>query len=81
MTVDIKTVDIKVVRVSIPRWSSVGYGWGTNEETGENVVFLGDHRPMRALGEALSSGEPISVSIEAAQILGRDVALVDGGAA
>jgi hypothetical protein len=62
-------VDIKVTQVRVPRWSSVGYGWGTNELNGEDVVFLGDHRPMRALGEAVSSGEPISVSIGAAQIL------------
>lgn len=62
-------MNLKVVRVSIPRWSTIGYGWGYGED-GRLYVFVGDHRPMRALGEALGDGGSIDVNVEPGQVLG-----------
>lgn len=46
---------VTVRRVSIRPWSTVGFGWGTTED-GRTVRFLGDHRPMRHIGEAVEAG-------------------------
>lgn len=45
---------VRVLRVNIPAMSTMGYGWGEGED-GKGVTFAGDHRPMRALGEALQA--------------------------
>jgi hypothetical protein len=61
---------VRVFRVSIPAMSTIGYGFGTEIETGEEIRFGGDHRPFRDLGEALhSASEPVQAEIEPWQIL------------
>ncbi len=45
---------LAVFRVNIPAMSTVGYGVGWDEE-GEVVQFVGDHHPMRHLGEAVAA--------------------------
>ena len=37
--------------------STVGFGYGFDAASGDEVRFVGDHRAMRGLGEALHSGE------------------------
>ena len=50
---------VQVFRVSIPALSTVGYGYGIDVQTGEEIRFCGDHRPLRNLGETLrSASEP-----------------------
>ena len=46
---------VSVLEVSIPVGSSIGYGQGVDIETGEVVTFVGDHRPMRDLGEEVAT--------------------------
>jgi hypothetical protein len=61
---------ISVTRISIPAMSTIGYGWG-KDETGRVVRFVGDHRPMRDIGEAMqhmTSDEPITVDLEDWQV-------------
>jgi hypothetical protein len=61
---------VRVFRVSIPALSTIGYGCGTNVETGADVCFCGDHRPLRNFGEALRlASEPLEIEIEPWQIL------------
>lgn len=45
---------VTVTKVQIPAWSTLGFGWGTNEQ-GKTVQFAGDHRPLRDIGEAIRS--------------------------
>jgi hypothetical protein len=62
---------VTVRRISIPAMSTIGYGWGTDED-GNEVRFAGDHRPMRDIGEAMqhtTSAEPVVVELEDWQIL------------
>ncbi len=47
---------VTVYRVSIPAMSTIGYGFGVSEG-GQRVSFVGDHRPMRDLGEAVAAAE------------------------
>ncbi len=44
---------IAVFRVNIPAMSTVGYGVGKGEG-GKTYQFVGDHRRMRDLGEAVA---------------------------
>ncbi len=61
---------LTVYRVTIPAWSTIGFGYGTNE-AGEQGMFVGDHRPLRSLGEALSrTEEPLAVEMERELSLG-----------
>ena len=61
---------VRVLRVSIPAMSTIGYGQGIMIETGEEIRFCGDHRPLRDLGEALrSASEPPVAEVEHWQIL------------
>lgn len=61
---------VRVFRVSIPAVSTIGYGQGIDIETGDEIRFCGDHRPLRDLGEALrSASEPPEVEVEPWQIL------------
>lgn len=66
---------IRVHRVNIPAMSSIGYGEGKDDETGETVNFIGDHRPMRELGErirvATSEEELPLVEPEDWQVVGK----------
>ncbi len=62
---------VTVYRVSIPAWSSIGYGYGLTLG-GKFIAFTGDHRPLRHVGEAVaranSSEELPTVMLEAWQI-------------
>jgi len=61
---------VRVVRVSVLAMSTIGYGQGTAIETGQEIRFCGDHRPLRDLGEALrSASEPPVAEVEPWQIL------------
>jgi hypothetical protein len=44
---------LTVYRVIIPAWSTIGYGTG-RDENGTAYRFVGDHRPMRHLGEIVA---------------------------
>ena len=60
---------VTVDRVSIPAWSTIGYGYGYDTD-GNEVSFVGDHRPLRHLGEALAEAdEPIEVELEDWQVI------------
>ncbi len=52
---------VTVRSIRVPGMSTIGYGSGTDEQ-GRLVGFVGDHRPMRHLGQSLvtlaSAGEP-----------------------
>lgn len=51
-----------IERVHIPAMSTVGLGYGYTDE-GLYVEVVGDHRPMRDLGQALAwNPEPIAVN-------------------
>jgi hypothetical protein len=59
---------IQVQRVYIPALSTVGYGEGLDQEE-RRVTFLGDHRPMRELGQALPyATEPVYAEVDDWQI-------------
>jgi hypothetical protein len=66
-----RTLDAaQVFKVSIPALSTNGYGYGIDLETGGNVCFCSDHRPLRNFGEALRlASEPPEIEIEPWQIL------------
>ena len=67
---------ITLERITIPAWSTIGYGYGVDED-GRRVRFVGDHSPLRQLGEALAGAdEPILVEVEPWQVL----AIEDAGA-
>lgn len=59
---------VHVTHVNLPAGSTIGHGYGRTDDNTE-VIFSGDHRPMRALGEALSdASEPIMVDLEDWQV-------------
>ncbi|MFZ3376482.1 MAG: hypothetical protein WA183_13100 [Chthoniobacterales bacterium] len=61
---------VRVLKVSIPAMSTIGFAQGIDIETGEEICFCGDQRPLRHLGEALRSAtEPLEVEIASWQIL------------
>jgi hypothetical protein len=61
---------VQVFGVSIPALSTIGYGYGISVESGAEIQFCGDRRPLRNLGEALRDAiEPPVVEIESWQIL------------
>ena len=61
---------VRVFRVSIPALSTIGYGYGISVESGAEIQFCGDHRPLHNLGKALrGASEPPVVEIESWQIL------------
>lgn len=65
---------LTVRAIKIPAMSTIGYGLGVNEE-GKVIEFVGDHRPMRHLGESLKAlaeaGEPApEVDVDDWQIVG-----------
>ena len=64
-----KALTISVERVTIPPWSTIGFGLGVDEES-RRVRFASDWRPLRDLGEALvDTGEPIEVEVADWQVL------------
>jgi hypothetical protein len=59
-----------IYHVSIPAMSTVGFGYGFDAASGDEVHFVGDHRAMRGLGEALHSGaETVEVNVEDWQMI------------
>lgn len=61
---------VRVRRVQIPALGTLGYGFGADVETGREVSFCGDHRPMRGLAEVLQlTTEMPLVEIEPWQVL------------
>ncbi len=64
---------LTVHRVTIPAWSTVGYGQG-NDSEGQAWEFVGGHRPMRHLGEAVQAAGRIedlpTTDVEAWQLVG-----------
>ena len=62
-------IDLSVYKVSIMPGQTIGYAWGTDAETGADVFFAGDWRPMLALGEAIGEEGRIDVSIESWQVI------------
>jgi hypothetical protein len=56
-------VQIEVGRVVIPPGSSIGYAIGHPIGSTDIVVFAGDHRPMRTMGEALGEGSVIVADV------------------
>jgi len=63
---------VTLTHVSIPPWSTIGYGQGIDDE-GRHVRFAGDHRPAPASREALAGAEePILVEVEPWQVLSID---------
>lgn len=50
-------ITVEVDQVQIPAMSTLGYGTGTDVDSGNRVRFAGDHRSMRALGQAINGGE------------------------
>ena len=60
---------VRVLRVRIPAMSTVGFAHGTEIDTGEEICFCGDHRPLRELGEVLRlASEPPEAEVEPWQI-------------
>lgn len=47
---------ITVYRINIPAMSTIGHGYGKDEE-GKDIRFVGDHRPMRDIGEAIAAAK------------------------
>jgi hypothetical protein len=47
---------VTVEQVSVPAWSTVGYGYGRDRGNVE-VGFVGDHRAMREIGDAIAAAE------------------------
>lgn len=72
-------MEVLVERVAIPAGSTIGYGMGQTRD-GLQVVFAGDWRPMRDLGEALArSTEPIPVEVPDESIVAMGIVLgLDG---
>lgn len=54
-------IRVRVEQVSIPAMSTIGTGRGrevlSSGKLGKEVVFAGDHRPMRDLGEAVAAAK------------------------
>lgn len=63
---------VRVSSVYIGYMATVGQGRGHVEGDGREVVFAGDHRPMREIGEAISHGKTVIVDVEEWQILSLD---------
>jgi hypothetical protein len=50
--------------------STVGFGYGFDTVSGDEVCFVGDHRAMRCLGEALHSAtEVVEANVEEWQMI------------
>jgi hypothetical protein len=49
-------MNVTVEHVNIPPMSTIGYGFG-HDEAGNSISFVGDHRPMRDIGEAIAAAK------------------------
>lgn len=54
---------VQVERVVIPPGSTIGYGFGRTLDGSAYILFGGDHRPMRTLGESIEAGVSIVAEI------------------
>ena len=64
---------VTVMRITIPPMSTIGRGWGYDND-GNEVSFWGDHRPMMYIGEAMqqtTSDDPIVVELDDWQIISK----------
>jgi len=66
---DRKEILVEVTRIEIPAMSTVGLGWGFTDDGTVMVQFIGDHRPMRAMGEAIAQGDIVLVEVPAGAVL------------
>jgi hypothetical protein len=57
-----------VLNVEIPGHAQHAYGYG-RDDSGNLIKFIGDHRPMAAIAEAIHGGERIGVDISLSQIV------------
>jgi hypothetical protein len=57
-----------VTRINVPAYSTLGYGEAVTDD-GSVYAFVGDHRPMRHLGEALRDGEEPEIDTDEAFVL------------
>ena len=65
-------MEVYVYSISVPAISTIGYGYGLNCKTGDQIYFSGDHRSMRDLGDLLGLAEnPPVALIEPYQVLCR----------
>ena len=63
-------MNVRVFRIRIPAESTIGYGYGVEVESGDEIRFCGDHRAIRHVGEILRyASELPEVFIEPWQIL------------
>lgn len=62
-------MQVQVESVDIPNLSTIAKLVGTDIETGDRVVFGGDQRVCRDIGEALEVGEDVVVDVEDWQVL------------
>ena len=69
-------MNVHVKRVNVPAMSTIGYGWGVDYETGDLVKWVGDHRPMRHLGEAIAAGEDVEIDLDDLIVMSRTPASV-----
>ena len=64
---------VTVYRVNIPVMSTIGYGWGKDQQ-GNEVKFCGDHRPMlwlvREIKQAAAEFDLPVVNLDDWQIIG-----------
>jgi hypothetical protein len=72
------TITVRVERVTVPPWSTIGYGFGRDEQ-GRGITFVGDQRPMRHLGATLEL-QPVEIILDAASIIDIDENVPDGTA-
>ena len=48
---------VRVYRVHIGEWATIGYCFGVDVATGESTQFAADHRPARHIGEAVEAAQ------------------------
>lgn len=56
MTASDETIRVWVDAIAIPPMSTIGYGLG-HDEQGRIIEFVGEHRAMQRIGEALNERE------------------------
>lgn len=54
---------VLVTQVAIAEGSTIGHGWGITDDGTVEVQFVGDHRPMRYIGEAIAEGHMVLVDV------------------
>lgn len=57
------TIHVRVEQVNIPAWSTIGYGFG-HDDMGRGITFVGDHRPMAALGMLVQAERGYEIELD-----------------